>query len=120
MRRVPVEELVDVERLAEGGRRPTPKALREALPRGWVLDPGGETARRDLRVMAREGWIVLVGLVCFGAAGVGLFWATFPRGWGGVLRFVALVAIVLVAGGLVAPGVTRAVLRRGRSGTGTG
>lgn len=115
MRRVPVEQLVDLSRLRPDGRTPTRRELREALPPGWVLDEDGSTAHRDPRVMARKGWVLLVGLVCFGVAGAGLFWETFPRGWRGALRFAALVGLVLVAGGLVAPIVTRA-LHRGRRG----
>ena len=113
MDRVPVEQLVDLERLGEDGRPPTPKQIREALPRGWVLDEDGCHARRDLRVLARDGWVLILGLVCFGSVGIAMFWQTFPRGWAGIGRFAALVAVILVAGGLVAPGITRA-LNRGR------
>ena len=115
MEPVPVERLVDLARLGAGGRPPTPSEIRAALPPGWVLGPDGRHARRDLRVLARDGWVLVLGLACFGAAGLGLFWRTFPRGWRGVGRFAALVGIVLVAGGLVAPGITRALqARRGR------
>jgi hypothetical protein len=110
-----VEELVDLERLGRGGRPPTPKQIREALPPGWVLDEDGRTARRDLRLMAREGWVLVVGMVCFGAAAVGLFWETFPRGWRGVGRFAVLVVVMVLLGGVVAPMITRALYRkRGR------
>lgn len=116
MDRVPVEQLVDLgrlERLAgREGRPPTPRAIRDALPKGWVLDEDGQTARRDLRVLARDGWVLVLGLVAFGAVGLGLFWHTFPRGWGGLARFGILVAIVLAAGGLVAPIITRALMKR--------
>ena len=37
-RKVRVEELVDLTRLRTDGQRPTPKQIRDALPRGWVLD----------------------------------------------------------------------------------
>ena len=107
-----MEQLVDLESLAADGRPVTPKAIREALPPGWVLDEDGRTARRDLRVLARDGWVLTIGLVAFGAAALGLFWSTFPRGWRGVGRFAALIALVLVAGGLVAPMITRALNRR--------
>lgn len=110
--RVPVEQLVDVDALGSGGRPPTPKELRQALPPGWALDEDGKTARRDLRVLAKDGWVLVIGLVCFGAAGIGLFYQAFPRGWGGVLRFGALIFVVLIAGGLVAPMITRALNRR--------
>lgn len=111
--RVPIEQLVDVERLHAEGARPTPKQLREALPPGWLLDEDGRHARRDLRVLARDGWVLVVGLVCFGAAGLAFFYETFPKGGRGLLRFVALVVVVLLAGGFVAPMITRALLRRG-------
>lgn len=110
---VPVEQLVDLDRLRADGRAPTPKEIREALPPGWVLDEDGRHARRDLRVLARDGWVLVVGLVCFGAAGLGMFWQTFPSGWRGVGRFAVLIVVVLLAGGLVAPGITRALQRRG-------
>ena len=110
--RVPVSDLVDLERLAADGRPLTPARLRAALPRGWVLEPDGVHARRDLRLLFREGWILAVGLVSFGAAALGLFWWSFPRGVAGFLRFTLVIVVVLVAGGLVAPVVTRALNRR--------
>ncbi len=111
-KRVPVGELVDLEALARDGRPPTPARIRAALPRGWVLDADGRTARRDGRVFFRDSWVLLSGLIMFGAAGIGLFWQTFPRGWSGVTRAALLVAMMLVLGGVVAPLVTRAVYRR--------
>ena len=110
--RVPVEQLVDLEALRGGGPPPAPHRIREALPRGWVLDADGKTARRDLRVMAREGWLLLLGLVCFGAAGIGFLWDAFPGGWSGLVRALALVGLVLFAGGIAAPIVSRALVRR--------
>jgi len=115
-RSVPVEQLVDLERLRGDGRPPTPKAIRSALPAGWVLNSDGTTARRDLRVLARDGWVLVIGLISFGAVGLGLFWSTFPKGWRGIGRFAALIALVLVAGGLVAPLITRALTRRSSAG----
>jgi len=109
---VPVEQLIDLSALRQDGRPPTPKQIREALPAGWVLDEDGKTARRDLRVLARDGWVLVLGLVTFGAAGLGLFWHTFPRGGAGIARFFVLIAVVLVAGGLVAPIITRALNRK--------
>ena len=108
---VPVEQLVDLSALRADGQRPTPKQIRDALPPGWVLAEDGCTARRDLRVLARDGWVLALGLVTFGAAGIGLFWQTFPRGWAGIGRFLMLIVVVLVAGGLVAPIITRALNR---------
>jgi len=113
-RRVPLAELVDVEALRrEGGG---PRSIREALPRGWVPDEDGLHARRDLRLLFREGWILVVGMVAFGTVGLAFLWGGLPRGWGGVLRLAATVALVLVVGGFVAPMVTRALTRRRREG----
>jgi hypothetical protein len=109
---VPLEELVDLEALRRGGREPTRSELRAALPRGWVLCDDGRHARRDARLLFREGWILLVGLIVFGLAGAGLFVWSFPSGWAGVLRFLVLVGVLLLVGGLVAPIVTRALRRR--------
>lgn len=112
--RLPLRELIDLEALRAQGREPSPARLRRALPPGWVLEPDGLHARRDTRVLFRDSWVLLLGLVSFGAAGLGLFWWSFPRGWGGVARAAVLLAAVLLLGGLVAPLVTRAVYRRPR------
>lgn len=109
---LPLAELVDAERLARLGSSPSPRDLRALLPRGWVLCDDHRHARRDLRLLFREGWILLVGLVAFGSAVAGLFWWSFPRGLAGLARFALVVLVVLLAGGLVAPAVTRAL--RGR------
>ncbi len=111
-RRVPVGDLVDLARLTKDGESPSARALREALPRGWVLEPDGRTARRDWRVMAREGWILVLALIVFGSVGLGLLWHGFPRGSSALARLGILLAIVVVAGGIVAPMVTRALHRR--------
>ena len=71
-----------------------------------------EPPRPDLRLLFGRGWILIVGLVCFGAAAIGLFVWSAPRGSAGWWRFAAAVAIVLLAGGIVAPLITRALLRR--------
>jgi hypothetical protein len=109
---VPVEELVDLDQLARGGRALTPARLRAALPRGWVLEDDHRHARRDARLLFREGWILIAGLVAFGSAAIGLFYFTLPRGWPGVARAAILLAVLLVLGGLVAPAITRALHRR--------
>ena len=109
---MPVEELVDLERLRRDGLPPRPSDVRAALPPGWVLDEDGRTAHRDGRVMFSQGWILVAGLVSFGAAAIGLFWMTFPRGWAGVSRALILLVALIVIGGLVAPGITRALHRR--------
>lgn len=111
--RVPLEQLVDLAALRRGEREPTPQRLREALPPGWVLDEDPRYARRDLRVLARDGWVLVLGLVSFGTIAAGLFYNTFPRGLRGIGFFVALVVVVLLAGGLVGPMITRALMQRG-------
>ena len=113
--RVPLGELVDLAALSAGeggGRPPTPAAIRRALPAGWVLDADGAHARRDERVLFRDSWVLITGLVVFGAAALGLFWGTFPRGWRGVGRALALLGVMLVLGGWIAPRITRALQRR--------
>lgn len=69
-------------------------------------------ADREGRLLFREGWMLALCLVCFGAAAFGLFWWSSPRGGAAWLRLGLSVAIVLVAGGFAAPIVTRALLRR--------
>ncbi len=110
--KVPLEELVDLDALRAEGGEPTPRRLREALPPGWVLDADGRSARRDLRILARDGWVLVIGLVLFGLAGFFLFWDSFPRGWRGLGRFALLIALVLFAGGIAGPLITKAVKRR--------
>jgi hypothetical protein len=111
--RLPIDDLIDRPRLAKSlGRPPTPRELRDALPRGWVLDEDGRSARRDARMLFREGWMLLLCLVCFAAAAAGLFWWSFPRGSAGWIRLVGALAVLLVAGGLAAPILTRALVRR--------
>ncbi len=112
--RVPVEELVDLGQLERDGRRPTPARLRAALPRGWVLEEDGLHARRDLRLLFREGWILLCGMVIFGGVSAALFWSVLPSGWAGVGRLALGVGVLLVAGGIAAPLITRALNWRGK------
>lgn len=109
---VPVHELVDLSKIRADGRAPTPREIREALPRGWVLDEDGVTAHRDARVMFAEGWVLVVGLVCFAAAAIGFFAYALPRGVGGWLRLAIVAAVLVLVGGIVAPLVTRALNRR--------
>ena len=113
MQRVPIEQLVDLDALRKGERDPSPHRIREALPNGWVLDEDPRFARRDLRILARDGWVLVLGLVCFGAVGLGMFYATFPRGLKGIGVFVGLIGIVIVAGGIAGPIITRALTQRG-------
>ena len=111
-RAVPLSQLIDLAALRTDGRPPTPRRIREALPRGWALADDNEHAYRDARLLFRQGWILIVGLVVFGSVGLGFLWGALPRGWDGVLRFGVLVGVVLVLGGLVAPTITRALNRR--------
>jgi len=108
---VPVEELIDRDAL---GPDPSRRALRAALPRGWALNDDGRTARRDVRLLFREGWILVVGLVAFGSAGLGLFVMSFPRGASGWLYAAGLVVALALIGGLIAPAITRALAGRKR------
>ncbi len=73
--------------------------------------PDGER-QRDLRVMFSEGWVLAIGLFVFGAAAVVFFFEVLPRGWRGLSRFALLVVAVVLVGGVVAPIITRALLRR--------
>ena len=109
--RVPAAQLVDLARLGPGTRPPTPREIRSALPRGWVLEDDGATARRDLRLLFREGWILLAGLIVFGSVGAAFLYWSAPR-QGGLARFAVTVLAVLVAGGIVGPIVTRALHRK--------
>ena len=112
MQEKPVSELIDLGSIRSDGRKPTPKQIREALPVGWALDEDGETAFRDGRIFFRDSWVLLLGLVCFGAAGVGLFWFAMPSGGAAVVRLIVTIGVVLLAGGLIAPIMTRALNRR--------
>ena len=110
-RRVPIRELLERARLDALGPSPSPVALRALLPRGWVPD-GAEHARRDLRLFFREGWILLLCLVVFGALGAMFVLGAMPRGWSGALRVSALVLVVFLAAGIAGPLITRALRAR--------
>ena len=101
-----------MERLERTHRTVSPRHIRAALPRGWALADDHRHAYRDLRLLFREGWILLLGLVIFGVVGGGFLWGGLPSGWGGLLRALALLLLVLLLGGVVAPLVTRALHRR--------
>ena len=73
---------------------------------------GAAPQHRDGRLLFRDGWMLVLFLVCFGAAGAGLFWWSAPRGGAGWVRFAAAAGLVLLAGGVVAPLVTRTLYRR--------
>ena len=110
--RVPIEQLIDLQRVGPGTRPPTPAELRAALPRGWVLEDDHAHARRDLRLWFREGWIMMVGLVVFGSVGLSFLWGAVPDGLAGVARLLLSLLIVLAVGGIVGPIVTKALNRR--------
>jgi len=112
---VPLHELVDPERLRALGPSPSPAALRALLPRGWVPAGDGLHARRDLRLFFREGWILVVCLVVFGALGAMFVLGAVPRGWSGALRVLGLVAVVWLAACIAGPLVTRALRRPPRA-----
>lgn len=109
---VPIEELIDVSAVGPGTRPPSPRELREALPRGWALDDNNRTAHRDVRLLFREGWILVIGMLLFGAAALFFFQSVLPRGWAGFLRFAAAAVAVLLVGGVVGPLISKALLRR--------
>ncbi len=109
---VPIADLIDLERLRADGRPATPRQIRAALPRGWALAEDGEHAYRDARLLFRQGWILVLGLVVFGTVGLGFLLGAVPRGWSGLLRIALLVLVVLVIVGLVAPRITRTLFRR--------
>lgn len=108
--RVPIRDLLDPTQLAELGDPPHPARLRASLPRGWVPDDTDPRfARRDLRLLFREGWMLALCLVVFGTVG-GLFLiGAAPQGWRGALRLLGLLAVVAVAGGVAGPIITRAL-----------
>ena len=109
---VPIEKLLDLDELRAAHRTLAPRHIRAALPRGWALADDHRHAYRDLRLLFREGWILIVGLISFGAVGGAFLWGAMPAGWGGVLRALMLVAITLFLGAVVAPIITRALQRR--------
>ncbi len=108
----PISELVPPQTLRTLGPEPSPRALREALPPGWVLEPDRIHARRDLRLFFRQGWLLVLCLLVFGSVGALLLLGSAPRGREGVLRVLASVALVWFAGGIAGPLVTRALRRR--------
>lgn len=109
---VPVEQLVDLSRVGPGTRPPTKRELRAALPRGWALDDDGTTAHRDARLLFREGWILVVGMVCFGTVALYWFQDTLPKGWAGLGRFALAAGAVLLVGGVVGPLISKALMKR--------
>ena len=76
------------------------------------MSAGAPPQRRDGRLLFRDGWMLVLFMICFGAAAGGIFWWSAPRGSAGWIRFGIAVLIVLVAGGIVAPMVTRAIYRK--------
>ena len=105
--RVPISELIDLDALRADGRELHPREIRAQLPRGWVLDPDHRHAHRDVRLFFREGWILLCGLVIFGAIGGTFVWGGQPQGWRGILKLVLALVLLVVAGGVAGPTITR-------------
>ena len=109
----PIEEVLDLAALEqELGRRPSPSQIRAALPRGLVLDEDGRHVRPDQRLLVRHSWVLISALILFGGASLWLFHDTLPGGWRGAGRLLGLVAAMALAGGVVGPMVTRAILSR--------
>lgn len=111
-KRVELSELLSPEELAALGPAPSPRELRARLPRGWVPCDDGRHAERDLRLFFREGWMLALCLLVFGALGAMFLAGALPRGLAGVLRFLGLVALLVLAAGVVGPLVTRALAQR--------
>jgi hypothetical protein len=112
-RLVPLGELIEPARLQALGPSPSPADLRALLPRGWVPAGDGRHARRDLRFFFREGWILLLCLVVFGALGALFLLGALPRGTRGFARLAVLLALLWAAAAMAGPRITRA-LRRSR------
>ena len=111
-KRVALAELLAPEELAALGPAPSPRALRAVLPRGWVPCEDGLHAERDLRLFFREGWILALCLLVFGALGAMFLAGAMPRGVAGFVRFALLVGLLVLVAGVVGPLVTRALTRR--------
>ena len=112
---VAIEELIEpavLARLRADGRGPSPRELRAALPRGWALDDDLRHAHRDARLLFREGWILALGLVLFGGFGAFFVLDALPRGWRGAAQLALLLVLVVLVGGVAAPRITRALMRR--------
>ena len=109
---VPISELLDLDALQAGGKELTPREIRAHLPRGWVLDPDHRHAHRDVRLFFREGWILLCGLVIFGAIGGTFVWGGLPRGSEGILKLLLALVLLIVAGGVAGPTITRTLMRK--------
>jgi len=110
--RVPISELIDLDALQADGRELNPREIRAHLPRGWVLDPDHLHAHRDVRLFFREGWILLCGLVIFGAIGGTFVWGGLPEGWEGILKLLLALVLLVVAGGVAGPTITRTLGRK--------
>jgi len=108
----PLSQLIDVEALATPGRPVTPRRIREALPRGWALAEDNQHAYRDARLLFREGWILVLGMLIFGALGSIFILRGLPSGFGGIARLLGLLLGLLLVGGYAGPFITRALTRR--------
>ena len=108
----PIGQLIDLEALTAPQRPLTPRRIREALPRGWALADDHQHAYRDTRLLFREGWILMLGMLIFGAFGALFIFRGLPPGLGGIARLLGLLAILLLVGGYVGPLITRALNKR--------
>lgn len=64
------------------------------------------------RLFFHEAWMLVLCLVVFGALGAFLVLGALPSGWSGIVRLLVLIALVLLAGGVAGPLVSRALRRR--------
>ena len=84
---------------------PHPIDLDARVPQARLLS--GIEVHRDARLLFREGWILLLGLVLFGALGSVFLAGGLPRGLGGILRLGVSAVVLVLVGGLVAPWITK-------------
>jgi len=107
-----IEALVNLESSSENGATPSARRIRAALPRGWVLEDDGRHARRDRRLFFRQSWILLFALVAFASVAVVFFWGALPHSLLGFARVLAMIALVLVVGGVAGPLISRSLQQR--------
>ena len=58
------------------------------------IDESTEPPRKARRLFYDEGWVLLIGLIAFGAAALGLFWMVLPSGPAGFLRLAAMAGVL--------------------------
>jgi len=74
--------------------------------------PEVEGGKPDRRVFFGEGWVLLLGMLVFGTVGGYFLIGAMPSGWRGLARLAVMIVVVLLVGGLVGPGISRALRRR--------